>query len=96
VPFFANNEFRQFTFYGRFNRFSSGGNGEQGLIFNGNGPSTDCWPATIYVISVDSSHLTAGIVTDVDTYEITHSQEVNLVSVFSTAVDAHLEVGIAD
>jgi hypothetical protein len=64
VPFFQNNEFSEFKFDGYFKRDSSAGEGEQGILFNGNSPASGDWPASIYVISTGTHSLRAGIKTD--------------------------------
>ena len=81
VPFFQNNEFSQFKFDGYFKRNSAGGEGEQGILFNGASPQVGCWPASVYVISTSSTSLRAGIVTDVGSFDIVSTAVVGLTNV---------------
>jgi hypothetical protein len=76
VPFFQNNEFSEFKFDGYFKRDSAGGDGEQGILFNGASPQVDCWPGSIFVISSSPTSLRAGIVTDAGSFEIGSTAEI--------------------
>jgi hypothetical protein len=77
VPYFQRNEFRQFTFCGWFNRYSSfGDNCEEGLVYNGGSAPSDCYPGSIIITSVDNHHVKGGIVTETGYYEIIHSRVV--------------------
>jgi hypothetical protein len=79
VPYFQKNGFNRFTFCGWFNRNSSfGGNGEQGLIFNGGSSLDECNPGSINIISTDCSHVKGGIVTETGAYEIIHNSVVSM------------------
>jgi len=77
VPFFQNNEFSQFKFDGYFKRDAAGGEGEQGILFNGASPQVVCWPASIYVISTSPTSLKAGIVTGDGTFNIPSTAEIS-------------------
>jgi hypothetical protein len=78
VPFFQNNEFREFTFVGYFFRDPAGSSGEQGILYNGGAPVVDAFdPASIYVLSLNPTQVKAGIRTEVNTFEIISSAVVS-------------------
>jgi hypothetical protein len=75
IPFFKNNEFREFTLSLWFNRNASGGAGQQGLVSNGNVAATGCSPATIEILSTDTT-VSATVLTASSTASITHGSTV--------------------
>jgi hypothetical protein len=83
VPFFQNNEFREFTFTVKFYRDSAGSTGEQGILYNG-GKGTqyteDFYPASIYVLSLNPNQVKAGI------RAVGENNVVNTFNIISSAV----------
>ena len=79
IPFFKNNEFCDFTFSFWFKRNASGTAGEQGLISNGNNLTSGCVPATIRILSTDTT-VSATIITTNATATITHTSTVGRIA----------------
>lgn len=77
VPFFQNNEFREFTFIGHFYRFSGYSSGEEGILYNGGKPVAEVpefRPPSIYVLSTSPTQLKVGIRNDKnEVFEFTSS-----------------------
>ena len=84
IPFFKNNGFCEFTFSLWFMRDASGPAGEEGLVFNGNDASSGCSPATIRILSVDTT-VSAQIITNWTTASITAVNSVSII-IWSTDV----------
>jgi hypothetical protein len=80
VPYFQNNEFRQFTLALKFKK-AAGSASNQGLVSNGGNPAggSDFDPPSIY-LSIKNGYLVAGIITDDGAAEIQSSDLVNTVS----------------
>jgi hypothetical protein len=79
IPFFKNNEFCDFTFSFWFRRNVNGTAGEQGLISNGNNSTSGCFPATINILSTDTT-VSATIETANATATITHTSTVSRIT----------------
>jgi hypothetical protein len=76
VPYFQNNEFRQFTMALKLKKYANGAS-EQGLVYNGGNPAVaDYAPPSLDISIADSTKLVARILTDDGAFSVQSSVEV--------------------
>jgi hypothetical protein len=81
VPYFQNNEFRQFTIALKFKQ-QAGGSTVQGLVSNGGNPAAETFsPPSIYLL-IDNGQLVAGIITEVDSFQVSTGPVITILTTF--------------